>query len=236
MALVDVRQVSGRALAVAGAVVLAVVAVAAGVVLRPDPDGGGDGRTGDPGGERAADEDGGTGGGADEHVLNDTGHGRGGGPDDPAVIWYEQLSTLPFEDVTRLIVGGVGSDLPAADQQAARDVAARFVTADLTGVGRDQFPRWQEAGEAAAPARACCRDVTILAAGAARYPAEPTLTLALVVWSAAPVEGGVPFDEWEASFVFLGPAGAGGFVPVDPSTVRSWEAPPGLGQPSASAR
>jgi hypothetical protein len=236
MALVDVRQVSGRALAVAGAVVLAVVAVAAWVVLRPDPDGGGDGRTGDPGGERAADEDGGTGGGADEHVLNDTGHGRGGGPDDPAVIWYQQLSTLPFEDVTRLIVEGVGSDLPAADQQAARDVAARFVTADLTGVGRDQFPRWQEAGEAAAPVRACCRDVTILAAGAARYPAEPPLTLALVVWSAAPVEGGVPFDEWEASFVFLGPAGAGGFVPVDPSTVRSWEAPPGLGQPSASAR
>ena len=234
MALVDVRQVSGRALTAAGAVVLAVAAVAAWVVLRPAPDDG-DGAATDPRRELTG-EEGDTGGEPDEHVLNDTGHGRGGGPDDPAVIWYQQLSTLPFEDVTRLIAEGVGSDLPAADQQAARDVAARFVTADLTGVCRDQFPRWQEAGEAAAPARACCRDVRILAAGAARYPAEPPLTLALVVWSAAAVEGGVPFDAWEASFVFLGPDGAGGFVPVDPSTVRSWEAPPGLGQPSASVR
>jgi hypothetical protein len=234
MALVDVRQVSGRALAVAGAVVLAVAAVTAWVVLRPGPDGSGDrGGAADPGSEPAAAEGGGSGGEPDEHVLNDTGHAQGGGPDDPAVIWYQQLSTLPFEDVTRLIAEGIGSDLAAADQQAARDVASRFVTADLTGVGRDQFPRWQEAGDLAAPARACCRDVRILAAGAARYPAEPPLSLALVVWSATPVEGGAPFDAWEASFVFLAPEGPGGFVPVDPSTVQSWEAPPGLGQPSA---
>jgi hypothetical protein len=234
MALVDVRQVSVRALAVAGAVVLAVVAVTAWVVLRPGPDGGSDGRRdADRSPERAAAAGGDAGGEPDEHVLNDTGHAHGGGPDDPALIWYQQLSTLPLGDVTRLIAEGVGSDLPAADQQAARDVASRFVTADLTGVGRDSFPRWQEAGEVAAPARACCRDVRILAAGAARYPAEPPLSLALVVWSATPVEGGAPFDAWEASFVFLAPGGSGGFVPVDPSTVQSWAAPPGLGQPSA---
>ena len=71
----------------------------------------------------------------------------------------------------------------------------------------------------------------ILAAGAARYAAQPPLSLALVVWSATPVDGGPPFDAWEASFVFLAPGRDGGFTPVDPSTVASWEAPPGLGQP-----
>jgi hypothetical protein len=227
MALVDVRQVSGRVLAAAAVAVLAVAAAAAWLVLRPDP-GGDPGAGRDRGSERG---EGGSGDAPDDHVLNDTEHAQGGGPDDPALVWYQQLSTLPLADVTRLIGEGVGSDLPAGRQQAARDVASRFVTADLTGEGRDQFPRWQE--DAAAPSRACCRDVRILAAGAARYSDEPPLALALVVWSALPVDGGPSFDAWEASFVFLGPDGSGGFAPVDPSTVASWEAPPGLGQPSA---
>ena len=74
----------------------------------------------------------------------------------------------------------------------------------------------------------------ILAAGA-ELPDQPPLALALVVWSATPIDGGSAFDAWEASFVFLAPA-EGGYTPVDPSTVESWEAPPGLGQPSAAAR
>src|SRR5262245_22815661 len=145
------------------------------------------------------------------------------------MVWYLQLSTLPFSDVSRLIAGGVGSDLSAAQQTAAGDAASRYVAADLSGAPRDGGP-W------AAPARACCRDVQILAAGAASYPDQPPLALALVVWSATPVDGGPAFDAWEASFVFLAPADGGGYAPVDPSTVESWAAPPGLGQPSAAAR
>jgi hypothetical protein len=230
MALVDLRSVSGRL--VAGAAVLVVIAAAVGgwLVLRPDPAGDRGGDAGGAGSERADDGD----GPVPEHVLNDTGHGVADDDGDPAMVWYLQLSTLPLEDVTRLIAEGVGSDLPPAQQAAARDVASRFVAADLSGAGRDQFPDWAAgAGTPAAPARACCRDVRILAAGAARYAAQPPLSLALVVWSATPVDGRPPFDAWEASFVFLAPGRDGGFTPVDPSTVASWEAPPGLGQPSA---
>jgi hypothetical protein len=223
MALVDVGTMRRRAAAVA--VVAVVIAAAVGVwwlVARPDG-------AADPAADRASDH---PLAGDDrddtvpDDVLNDTEHGTASDDLDPAMVWYLQLSTLPFSDVSRLISGGVGSDLDAAQQAAAGDVASRYVAADLAGAPR-------EGGPYAAPARACCRDVQILAANAASYPDQPPLALALVVWSATPADGGPPFDPWEASFVFLAPDGAGGFTPVDPSTVDSWESPPGLGQPSA---
>ena len=219
MALVDVGTLRRRLVAVA--VVVAVVAAGVGVwlVVRPDP-----ADRPDPAGERAGSPPDAE--PVPDDVLNDTEHGTATDGGEPAMIWYLQLSTLPFEDVTRLIEGGVGSDLGPAQRAAARDAASRYVAADLAGAPREGGP-W------AAPARACCRDVRILAAGAASYPDQPPLALALVVWSAAPVDGGPPFDAWEASFVFLAPRAGGGFTPVDPSTVESWEAPPGLGQPSA---
>jgi hypothetical protein len=222
MALVDVGTLSRRRLAVV-AVVVAVALVAAAVavwlVVRPSP-----ADRASPAGDRAGSP-------SDtapvpDDVLNDTEHGTAPDDVDPAMVWYLQLSTLPLTDVTRLIDEGVGSDLDPARQVAARDVASRYVAADLAGAPR-------EGGSWAAPARACCRDVQILAAGAASYPDQPPLALALVVWSATPIDGGPPFDAWEASFVFLAPSAGGGFTPVDPSTVDSWEAPPGLGQPSA---
>jgi hypothetical protein len=166
-----------------------------------------------------------------EHVLNDTEHGAGRDYDTAAEVWYLQLSTLPLEDVTRFVNEGVGSDLPDDRRRAASDAAARFVVADLSGVGRDQFPTWWD-GSTAAPPLACCRDVVMLAAGAASYPDEAPLVLALVVWSATPVDGVSQFDAWEASFVFLHPAPDGSYTPVDPSTVESWRAPSGLGLPA----
>jgi hypothetical protein len=224
MALVDVGTMRRRVAAVA--VVAVVIAAAVGVwwlVARPHPAA----DRADPAGERTGPAD--STAPVPDDVLNDTEHGTSTDDLDPAMVWYLQLSTLPFEDVSRLIQGGVGSDLGPDQQAAARDAASRYVAADLSGASRDGGP-W------AAPARACCRDVQILAAGAASYPDEPPLALALVVWSATPVDGGPAFDAWEASFVFLAPSDGGGYTPVDPSTVDSWEAPPGLGQPSTAAR
>lgn len=219
------------------AALLALVALAvAGWRAGPgQPSGAGEGAGREPG--RGAGGAGPANGPGDEpvpdHVLNDTEHGAGGGDDVPvALTWYRQLSTLPLDDVTRLVAEGVGSDLPAETRRSAAEVAAAFVVADLSGEGRDRFPTWW-GGEAAtaAPARACCRDVAVLAAGAGSYPAEEGLVLALVVWSATPVDGVTRLDAWEASFVFLRSTPGGGAVPVDPSTVASWQAPPGLGQP-----
>jgi len=224
MALVDVGTMRRRVAAVA--VLAVVIAAAVGVwwlVARPPADA----DRADPAGERAGPA--GDTVPVPDDVLNDTEHGTARDDLGPAMVWYLQLSTLPFEDVSRLIQGGVGSDLGPDQQAAARDAASRYVAADLSGAPRDGGP-W------AAPARACCRDVQILAAGAASYPDQPPLALALVVWSATPVDGGPAFDAWEASFVFLAPSDGGGYTPVDPSTVESWEAPPGLGQPSAAAR
>jgi hypothetical protein len=224
MALVDLGSLKGRRL-VAVAVAAAVIAVGVGVwaiVIRPSGGGG----PAAPGSGRSGTEESSSAEPVPDDVLNDTEHGTATDDLDPAMVWYLQLSTLPFEDVARLISGGVGSDLDAAQQTAAGDAASRYVAADLAGAPREGGP-W------AAPARACCRDVQILAANAASYPDQPPLALALVVWSATPADGGAPFDPWEASFVFLAPDGAGGFTPVDPSTVDSWESPPGLGQPSA---
>jgi hypothetical protein len=224
MALVDVGTMRRRAAAVA--VVAVVIAAAVGVwwlVARPDA---ADERASDPARDHAMPGD--DPAVVPDDVLNDTEHGTATDDLDPAMVWYLQLSTLPFEEVSRLIQGGVGSDLGPDQQAAARDAASRYIAADLSGAPRDGGP-W------AAPARACCRDVQILAAGAAGYPDQPPLALALVVWSATPVDGGPAFDAWEASFVFLAPDGGGGYTPVDPSTVDSWEAPPGLGQPSVAA-
>ena len=171
--------------------------------------------------------------GPSDHVLDDTEHGTGGDDHPAAVTWYRQLSTLPLDEVTGLVDAGVGSDLPDDRRRAAREVAGRFVVADLSGLGRDEFPTWWGSGRStAAPALACCTDVEVIAAGAAGYPAEEPLVLALVVWSATPVDGVSQFDSWEASFVFLQPAPGGSFTPVDPSTVDSWHAPAGLGLPS----
>ena len=162
-----------------------------------------------------------------DDVLNDTEHGTATDDLDPAMVWYLQLSTLPFEDVSRLIQGGVGSTSGPPSRPPPR--TPPLATSPPTSAARPDGGPW------AAPARACCQDVQILAAGA-RYADQPPLALALVVWSATPIDGGPAFDAWEASFVFLAPAEGGGFTPVDPSTVESWEAPPGLGQPSAAAR
>jgi hypothetical protein len=224
---------------------LLVVAVLAAVLLWSVAGPKGDGGAPRPPGQAA--DDGGTGSGADggggdgddpappDHALDDTEHGAGGGDDHPAAVtWYEQLSTLPVDDVVGLIDGGVGSDLDAAVRRAAARAAAGFVVADLSGVGRDEFPTWWGGEQAtAAPALACCTDVEVLAAGAASYPEEEPLVLALVVWAATPVDGVSQFDAWEASFVFLHPAPDGGFTPVDPSTVGTWRAPAGLGLPAA---
>jgi hypothetical protein len=227
MALVDLGTLRRRfpPRAVVAVAILAVLALslAAWLVVRP---GGAPDRP-EEAGDRTASGD--AAGPVPDDVLNDTEHGTAVDDLDPATVWYLQLSTLPVEDVTRMMEAGVGSDLDPAQLAAARDAASRYVAADLSGAPRDGGP-W------AAPARACCRDVRILAAAAAGYPDQPPLALALVVWSANPIDGGPPFDAWEASFVFLAPAEAGGYTPVDPSTVESWESPPGLGQPSGAPR
>lgn len=221
-----------RRRAVAAALGLAVVVGFAGLVALRGVRAG-DGGPDDPprAPDRAAprpDDPGGGGGEPDPYVLNDTGHGHGTAAGPVALVWWQQLSALDLTTVTSLIAEGVGSDLDPADRAAAADTAASYVTADLTGVGRDRFPRaW--GGDTAAPATACCTDVEVLAAGASSYPDEPPLVLALVVWSATPVNGIAQFDAWEASFVFLAPATGGGYEVVDPSTVTSWRAPPGLG-------
>jgi hypothetical protein len=225
-----------KAAAVVGAVALA-AGVAAALAARAGGGGGGPVSPGDPaagaGAGSRSEVAPGTGAPPD-HELNDTGHGEATGDDDPAaLVWYQQLSTLPLDDVTWLIERGVGSDLPDGPRVNAAEVASRFVVADLSGEGRDRFPTWW-GGErsTAAPELACCTDVEVVAAGAAGYPAEEPLVLALVVWSATPVDSVAQFDAWE-SFVFLHPApGGGGFTPVDPSTVESWRPPAGLGQPA----
>ena len=192
---------------------------------------------GDDGAAGGGDPGAGAGGGTvpPDHLLDDTEHGAGGGDADPvAVTWYLQLSTLPTDDVLGLVDRGVGSDLADDERREAVAVAARVVVADLSGAGRDEFPSLWGGGQAtAAPALACCTDVEVLAAGAAGYPAEAPLVLALVVWTATPVDGISQFDAWEASFVFLHPTADGGYDPVDPSTVESWRAPAGLGLPAA---
>lgn len=185
-----------------------------------------DGATPAPGDPPAVDED------TDPDVLNDTGHGHTAATGPVAVVWWQQLSTLDLATVTSLIADGVGSDLDAATRIEAGETASSYVTADLTGVGRDRFPRSWDGDDTAAPATACCRDVEILAVGASSYPDEPPLVLALVVWTATPVNGIAQFDAWEASFVFLAPAAGGGYEVVDPSAVTSWRTPPGLGLPS----
>lgn len=169
----------------------------------------------------------------DPDVLNDTGHGHGTATGPVAVVWWQQLSALDVATVTSLITDGVGSDLDPAAREAAGETASSYVIADLTGAGRDRFPRSWAGGDTAAPATACCADVEILAVGASSYPDEPPLVLALVVWSATPVNGIAQFDAWEASFVFLAPAPGDGYEVVDPSTVTSWRAHPGLGLPSS---
>lgn len=202
-------------LAAAGAAVLVAVAVRTGPGTGDRAGGGAPGTTGVPPGTSGPD-----------HVLNDTEHGatrRDG--ELAAVVWHQQLATLPFDDVARMIDEGVGSDLPDGQRREAAEVAGRFVVADLSGEGRDGFPGWWGGdGATAGPALACCTDVSVLAAGASGYPAGDDLVLALVVWAARPVNGVAHLDEREASFVFLRPEG-GGFVPVDASTVESWHPP-----------
>lgn len=215
---------SRRTLALAAAAALAALgaAVLAALALRPD---------GGPGGPAGGDAPGAAGAppatGGPDHVLDDTEHGathRDGEP--AAVVWHQQLATLPSDDVTRMIDDGVGSDLPGDHRRLAAEVAGRFVVADLSGEGRDEFPdRWAGQGATAGPALPCCTDVTVLAAGASGYPVDDDLVLALVVWTATPVNGIAHLDEREASFVFLRAEG-GGYEPVDASTVESWS-PPG---------
>ncbi|HEX6420456.1 MAG TPA: hypothetical protein VFZ77_18290 [Acidimicrobiales bacterium] len=181
-----------------------------------------------PGGELA--------GGApvpDDHALADAGHGADAHDVEPApVVWYRQLATLPADDVLGMIRAGVGSDLPGDVRSEAAGVAARFVVADLTGEGREAFPSvWAGGAATAAPALACCTDVTVLASGAAGWLAEPPLVLALVVWTGTPVDGVARIAEREATFVFLRPEPGGGYVPVDASTVASWRPPDGEGRP-----
>lgn len=215
---------SRRTRALGAAAVLAALGAAVLVALAVRPDGG-------PGGPAGGEAPGATGSpaptGGPDHVLNDTEHGATGGDGEPAaVVWYQQLATLPFDDVARMIDGGVGSDLPGDRRRLASEVAGRFVVADLGGEGRDEFPGWWGGqGPTAGPALACCTDVTVLAAGASGYPADDDLVLALVVWTATPVNGVAHLGEREASFVFLRSDGAG-YQPVDASTVETWH-PPG---------
>lgn len=168
---------------------------------------------------------------AGDDALADAGHGRDAPGAEPApVVWYRQLATLPAGDVLGMIRDGVGSDLPADLRSEAAGVAARFVVADLTGDGRDAFPSaWGGGAGTAAPAQACCTGVTVLASGAATWPAEPPLVLALVVWTGTPVDGVTRVAEREATFVFLRPEPGGGYVPVDASAVASWRPPAGVG-------
>lgn len=222
---------SRRTLALAGAAALAAAGAAALVALAV-------GSGGDPGGSPAGQAAPGATEGppatvGPDHVLNDTEHGATRRDDEPAaVVWYQQLATLPFDDVARMIAGGVGSDLPDDRRLLAGDVAGRFVVADLSGEGRDQFPTWWgDEGSTAGPALACCTDVTVLAAGASGYPAGEPLVLALVVWTATPVNGVAHLGEREASFVFLRPEPGGGYAPVDASTVESWRPPAEPGPP-----
>lgn len=219
---------SRRTVALAAAALIAALGAAVLVALALRPDGG-------PGGPAGGDAPPPTGAppatGGPDHVLDDSEHGATGGDGEPAaVVWYQQLATLPFDDVTRMIDDGVGSDLAGDRRRLAAEVAGRFVVADLSGEGRDEFPGWWDGqGSTAGPALACCTDVTVLAAGASGYPADDDLVLALVVWTATPVNGVTHLDEREASFVFLR-ADGGGYEPVDVSTVESWQ-PPGEAPP-----
>ncbi|HEX6416906.1 MAG TPA: hypothetical protein VFZ77_00370 [Acidimicrobiales bacterium] len=222
---------SRRTLTLGAAAALAALGAAVLVALAVRPDGG-------PGGPAPGEAPGAAGSpapaGGPDHVLDDAEHGATGGDGEPAaVVWYQQLATLPFDDVARLIDGGVGSDLPGDRRRLASEVAGRFVVADLSGDGRDEFPGWWGGqGPTAGPALACCTDVTVLAAGASGYPGDDDLVLALVVWTATPVNGVAHLGEREASFVFLRSDGAG-YEPVDASTVETWHPP---GEPSPPPR
>ena len=106
------RRVRPRA--VVAAVVLAVVAVAAGWWCAR-PGGAADGRR-RPGGERAADD--GATGGARRTSSTTPSTAPGWTTRTPAtVIWYHQLSTLPFEDVTRMMPRPASARDLAADQR-----------------------------------------------------------------------------------------------------------------------
>lgn len=215
---------SRRTLGLGAATGLVALGVAVVVALAVRSDGGPGGPAGSeaPGAASEQAPDGGQ-----DHVLDDTEHGATGRDGEPAaVVWYQQLATLRFDDVARMIDRGVGSDLPPDRRRLASEVAGRFVVADLAGDGRDEFPGWWGGqGSTAGPALACCTDVTVLAAGASGYPADDDLVLALVVWTATPVNGVAHLGEREASFVFLRTDGAG-YEPVDASTVETWH-PPG---------
>ena len=188
MALVDVRQVSGRVLAAAAVAVLAVAAApVAGAAPRPGatpvP-----AATGAASGARAAPATPRTSTSSTTPSTPRVGAGRPALRLVPAAVDPAAGGRDPADrggrglgPARRPPAGGAGRGLPVRDRRPDRR-------------GPRSFPRWREA--AAAPARACCRDVRILAAGAARYSDEPPLALALVVWSALPVDGGPSFDAW----------------------------------------
>ena len=149
------------------------------------------------------------------------------------MVWYQQLSTLPLEDVSRLIQGGVGSDLGPASRPSrpGRRLPLRDRRPDRRG---PRLPRLADRGRPRpGPAAGTCRS----------WPPAPPATPTSRPWR-WPWWCGRPRRSTAAVVRRLGGVvrvprprtRSGGFAPVDPSTVASWEAPPGLGQPSAAAR
>ena len=163
----------------------------------------------------------------DEHVLNDTEHGRAGAGRPahrlvPAAVDPAAGGRDPADR------GGVGSDLPAGQQQAA-GTWRPATTADLTGEGAigsplDGRPRRPRPG----PAAGTC------ASWPPAPPATPTSRRwRWPWWCGRPCRSTAGRRSTPGRRRSCSSSPTGGFAPVDPSTVASWEAPPGLGQPSA---
>jgi hypothetical protein len=77
------------------------------------------------------------------------------------------------------------SDLEPWLARTLAERASAVVRADLSGVGREEFPRYWSGPAPAADPGPCCSQITIDAAGAASAPGHPSLARVAVVWSAS---------------------------------------------------
>ncbi len=79
------------------------------------------------------------------------------------------------------------SDLPLRLFRRLSRLATEIVIADITGAGRQRWPRYW--GEQTARAEPCCTRITIRAAGAIRDPHQREAILGRVVWSGGSRDG-----------------------------------------------
>lgn len=134
-------------------------------------------------------------------------------PQEPRFHRSDGATTQPLEPDAPPAAIPPAQRLPAGDAEELRRSATALLTADLTGIGRHQFPgRWGHDPPAHHP---CCEAVTIHRATPGRHPTRKELAVVLVTWSGVRRSTGARIAETVTPATFAREAGGWRPVPVE---------------------